>query len=186
VVLPSRVVDYAPALLDELTSAGEVLWCGQGGLPGSDGWVSLHLADTAPLLMPVPDEALALTPVHDAVLDALSGGGALFFRSLADRVPATDDRTLADALWDLVWAGFVTNDTLLPLRNLVGARPRRTAAARPRPGRRGRPVTPLRSGPPSVAGRWSMLPERSGDVTRRAHAAAEALLDRHGIVTRGA
>ncbi|WP_256090266.1 Lhr family ATP-dependent helicase, partial [Actinacidiphila rubida] len=44
-VLPSRVTGYTPAMLDELTSSGEVLWAGAGGLPGKDGWVSLFLAD---------------------------------------------------------------------------------------------------------------------------------------------
>ena len=33
-------------MLDELTATGEVLWAGHGALPGTDGWVSLHLADT--------------------------------------------------------------------------------------------------------------------------------------------
>lgn len=44
---------------------------------------------------------------------------------------------------------------------------------------------PARSGPLTAAGRWSLLPARNSDPTRRAHAAAEALLDRYGIVTRG-
>ena len=44
VVLPSRVADYSPALLDELTSTGDVLWVGQAALPGGDGWLSLHPA----------------------------------------------------------------------------------------------------------------------------------------------
>ena len=184
VVLPSRVVDYSASMLDELTSAGEILWVGQGSLPGNDGWVSLHLADNAPVLMP-PVEPDELGPTHEQLLDALSGGGALFFRTLSDRLGSLDDRSLTAALWDLVWAGRVTNDTLAPLRNLLGSSARRTAP-RARPGRRGRPVMPIRSGPPSAAGRWSLLPERETDPTRRAHAAAEALLDRHGIVTRGA
>ncbi len=51
-VLPSRVPGYTPALLDELTASGEVLWAGQGSLPGNDGWVSLQLADSADLLLP--------------------------------------------------------------------------------------------------------------------------------------
>lgn len=37
-----------------------------------------------------------------------------------------------------------------------------------------------------MAGRWSLLPELEADATRRAHAAAEGLLERHGVVTRGA
>lgn len=44
---------------------------------------------------------------------------------------------------------------------------------------------PSRGGPPTAGGRWSLLPARSSDTTRRAHAAAETLLDRYGIVTRG-
>ncbi len=99
-VLPSRVPGYSPAMLDELTSAGEVVWAGQGGLPGGDGWVALYLADTAPLLMPEPAE-ITLTPVHEAVLDALGDGGAHFFRTLSDRV--NKDVTANDA--DLVTAG---------------------------------------------------------------------------------
>jgi ATP-dependent helicase Lhr and Lhr-like helicase len=186
VVLPSRVADYSPAMLDELTSSGEVLWVGQGSLPGHDGWVALFLADTAPLLMSPVDDDIALTPLHDEVRETLGGSGALFFRTLSDRLASLDDRALVDALWGLVWAGVVTNDTLAPLRVVVGGTGRRNAATRARSGRRGRPVMPARSGPPTAAGRWSLLPDREPDPTRRAHAAAEALLDRHGILTRGA
>jgi ATP-dependent Lhr-like helicase len=186
VVLPGRVADYSPALLDELTSSGEVVWAGHGSLPGGDGWIALYLTDSAPLLLPAVDEdGAARTPVHEQILEALSGGGALFFRTLSDRVGSTDDGTLSTALWDLVWSGAVTNDTLAPLRTRAGGGGRRSAP-RARPVRRGRPVMPSRSGPPTVAGRWSLLPTRETDPTRRAHAAAEALLDRHGIVTRGA
>ncbi|MEW2352732.1 DEAD/DEAH box helicase [Spirillospora sp. NPDC029432] len=184
-VLPSRVQGYTPAMLDELTSAGEVVWAGQGGLPGGDGWVSLYLADTAPLLMPEPAE-ITLTPVHLAVLDALSDGGALFFRMLSDRVNAqvtVNDQDLVAAVWDLVWAGHLTNDTLAPLRSALGSgRP----THRSRTTRRGRPVLPSRTGPPTVAGRWWPLPERETAATLRSHALAEALLDRYGIVIRGA
>ena len=185
-VLPARVPGYSPALLDELTSSGEVVWAGQGALPGGDGWVALYLADTAPLLLPEPAE-ITMTPLHRAVLEALAGGGALFFRMLSDRVNAAGvqagDAELAGAVWDLVWAGLVTNDTLAPLRAVLGSgRP----AHRPRRSRRGRPVLPSRSGPPTVAGRWWPLPEREKDRTRRAHALAEVLLERHGVVIRGA
>jgi ATP-dependent helicase Lhr and Lhr-like helicase len=99
-------------------------------------------------------------------------------------VGSLDDRALSAALWDLVWAGRLTNDTLAPLRAALSGT--RRQASRVRPGRRGRPVMPVRSGPPTVAGRWSMLPDRDNDPTRRAHALAEALLDRHGVLTRGA
>ncbi|MEL3946266.1 ATP-dependent helicase [Streptomyces sp. LNU-CPARS28] len=198
-VLPSRVTGYAPAMLDELTAAGEVVWAGAGALPGKDGWISLYLAESAPLLLP-PPHPLELTALHQSVLDTLSGGYGLFFRQIADQIRATthpdvSDPQLADAVWDLAWSGRLTNDTLAPMRSLLGSgrtagstahRAKRsvprgrygslTAAARPA----------SRTGPPTVAGRWSLLPAREPDPTLRAHALARTLLDRHGVVTRGA
>ncbi len=188
-VLPARVRDYQPAMLDELTATGEVLWAGHGGLPGSDGWVSLHLADTAPLTLPDHGD-LELSEDHRAVLGALEGGGAYFFRQLATTVGSSDDKALSAALWDLAWDGRVGNDTLAPLRALTrGGRsahrlkrtPARVRSSRPRLS-----TTALRSAPPDVAGRWFLLPERESDPTKRAHAVAESLLERHGVVTRGA
>ena len=244
-VLPGRLPGYSPALLDELTAAGEVVWSGTGGLPGGDGWVVLAPASSAPLLLPDPAE-ITMTAVHQAVLAVLDGGGALFFRAVADgvaqwfrgqrlgmadgpagpdgpdgpdgpagtaasapRADRADDRAVASAIWDLVWAGRLTNDTLAPLRTVLAAgRPALAAAPQPagsrqaangsslrmgarggRPGRRpgfGRAILPSRSGPPNVSGRWSLLPPGESDKTRRMHALALALLDRHGIMIRGA
>jgi ATP-dependent Lhr-like helicase len=133
-----------------------------------------------------------LTVLQLQIIDALSDSRALFFRQLCDRIGATDDKAVATAIWDLVWDGRLTNDTLAPLRSLVGSG---RAAHRSRPptprgrygrARIGRPTLPTRSGPPTVAGRWSLLPDRETDPTRRAQALAETLLDRHGVVTRGA
>ena len=99
---------YSPALLNELTSAGEIVWSGAGALPGGDGWLVLAPADGATLLLPEPAE-VSMAELHLAVLEALSGGGALFFRMLTDRVgrparrpePPTDTE-VANAVWDLV------------------------------------------------------------------------------------
>ncbi|MCS0637672.1 ATP-dependent helicase [Streptomyces sp. LP05-1] len=198
-ILPSRVRNYTPALLDELTTTGEVVWAGAGALPGKDGWVSLYLADAAPLLLP-PPHPLELTALHESLLGVLSGGYGLFFRQLAEQLRATThpgitDPQLSEALWELAWSGRLTNDTLAPLRALLGSgrtagstahRARRTV---PR-GRYGtltataRPAS--RSGPPTVTGRWSLLPAPEPEPTHRAHALARTLLDRHGVVTRGA
>ncbi|WP_299057212.1 DEAD/DEAH box helicase [uncultured Nocardioides sp.] len=195
-VLPARVSDYSPAMLDELTASGEVVWSGHGSLAGSDGWVSLHPADIAPLTLPDHEAAAALegSELAEQVLEALEPGGAWFFRQLADAIGSTDDTALAAALWDLVWAGRVSNDTLAPLRALVGGgrtshrsrrAPARTRARRPgRPGRGG-PGAVARSGPPETVGRWAALPALDDDPTRRAHAAAENLLERYGVVVRG-
>jgi ATP-dependent Lhr-like helicase len=188
-VLPARVADYSPAMLDELSGSGEVVWAGSGSVAGNDGWVTLAYADSAPLLLPPPDDEMALTPLHRSVLDALGDGQALFFRSLSDRVGSTDDTALTAAVWDLVWAGHLTNDTFAPLRGLLGgsgAHRAKAAPARTRYRRPGRPTMPSRTGPPAMAGRWSRLPDRDLDPTRRAAALADLLLERHGVVTRGA
>jgi ATP-dependent helicase Lhr and Lhr-like helicase len=185
-VLPVRLPDYSQAWLDELTVSGEVLWSGAGALPGSDGWVSLHLAETAPLTLPDAID-VETTELQRDILVALAGGGAYFFRQLGAAVGSTDDRELAAALWDLVWAGLITNDTFAPLRSFLGgkAAPRRAPRARSYRGR-GQSLAVAQSGPPTVAGRWSLLPLAEGDTTIRAKATAESLLERHGIVTRGA
>jgi ATP-dependent Lhr-like helicase len=200
-VLPARVRDYSPAMLDELTASGEVVWSGRGNLPGSDGWVAFHTLDTLPMSSTPPEE-FDDTELHRAVLATLSRGGAYFFRSLADDVGATlltspsgyapDDASIVSAIWDLVWAGLVTNDTVAPLRTLTGSGKSAHSTKRPAPRSRmyrgrgfARASMPTRAGPPTAGGRWSLLPEPNTDPTLRAHATAELLLDRYGVVTRG-
>jgi len=186
-VLPARVKDYSPVMLDELTASGEVIWSGGGTLPGNDGWLSFHLADTAALTLPEPTGA-ETTELQRSILASLAGGGAFFFRQLSTAVGSTDDKELTAALWDLVWEGLVTNDTLTPLRALLGAtphRPRTVPRTRAYRGR-ARSALPSQGGPPSAAGRWSLLPLAEPDSTVRGVATAELLLERYGVVTRGA
>jgi ATP-dependent Lhr-like helicase len=172
-------------MLDELIGAGDVVWWGVSALSGGDGVVCLAPTDRASLLRRPPtvlDDDLAAT----AVVGALEAGGAQFFRDLADRVgagrtgaPVATDADLVETLWRLVWTGAVTNDGWNALRARIdGARPRPVT-------RRGRPGLPQRSGPPAGAGRWSLLPTLTTDPTAAATAMGQALLDRHGIVTRG-
>jgi len=193
-ILAARLPGYSPAMLDELTAAGEVVWSGAGTLPGADGWLVLAPADTAPLLLPDPAD-ITMTSLHTAVLEQLEHGGGLFFRMLSDRIGAAsallaNDAELATAIWDLVWAGQLTNDTLAPLRIMLGGSGGRPARSQPsprsRPGRPSRLSLPSRTGPPTVSGRWSLRPAAGGDPTVRAHALATTLLDRHGVLTRGA
>ncbi|WP_372457764.1 ATP-dependent helicase [Nocardioides nematodiphilus] len=186
-VLAARVRDYEPAYLDELTASGEVLWSGHGALPGSDGWVSLHLADTADLTLPEP-QPFEASELAERLLETLAPGGAWFFRQLSDAVGATDDAALSATLWELAWAGRIGNDTLAPLRALTRSGTPAHRSRRPAPRTRlagSRPRMPVRTGPPETSGRWSLLPAIDADPTRRAHAAAERLLDRYGVVTRG-
>ncbi|WP_229790483.1 DNA glycosylase AlkZ-like family protein, partial [Mycetocola manganoxydans] len=189
-ILPQRVHDYSPAMLDELTATGEVLWSGAGSLPGNDGWVAMHLAETAHLTLPLvpehqPDE------LQREVLLALGGGGAFFFPQLAEATGAADDASLVSALWELVWAGLITNDTLAPLRTLTGhgGGAHRTQRAAPRSRMyRGRPLSRPSMKTrvaPALGGRWSILPLAEQDATVRTAATAETLLERYGVVTRG-
>ncbi len=183
-VLPARVRDYSPAMLDELTSAGEVLWSGAGSLPGNDGWVQLSPPD---LLLPA-HSAFDPAALHTAIIEALGGGGAYLFRQLTDSLEEDDDSTIADALWDLVWAGRISNDTFAPMRTLVGrGGAHRTTRPPPRARIHGRRVQPrvALKGPPTVSGRWFALPATPTDPTALQLARTQSLLGRYGVVTRG-
>ncbi len=218
-VLPARVPGYLPRMLDELGALGEVAWVGRGSLGRDDGRVAL-VRPGREWLLAAPDGSgggaeAAVRPssaLHEAIRAALRERGALFYRQLHGATGAVADRDLLDALWDLVWAGEVTNDTFAPLRALRWRRPTKDAA------RRGPRVAAL--GPPEAAGRWSLVegaltgPGGSGAAdpvpptaarvaaaggpgrgdagpaaratTERLHAVALALLERHGVVTRAA
>ena len=198
-VLPARVAGYSPAMLDEAMSTGDVLWQGHAALPGDDGWVSLHLADAATLTLLTGDGG-ADGPLHDAIRHALAGGGAFFFRPLLEAVrrggqERVSEKELMTALWDLVWAGEVSGDTIAALRARLGnGRPAHRSRSRgPRRARYGRPGgislgSALASGavtPPDAVGRWTLLPAPDPNPTARMLARAEVLLDRYGVVTRG-
>jgi ATP-dependent Lhr-like helicase len=166
-VLGTRVAGYQSAELDLLCSTGELVWVGAGGLGAHDGRVRLVFRDQAPLLLPPPPDpgdSGADGPLHDALRGHLAERGASFWTDLQTALAAVDlpydDATLLEALWDLVWAGEVTNDTLAPLRARVargssrtasGARSRRAAPALRRLHRQGPPAagrSPLRSARP--------------------------------------
>jgi ATP-dependent Lhr-like helicase len=190
-VLAPRVRDYSPAMLDELLASGEVIWSGGGSISGNDGWIAFHAADSAPLTLAGGVE-IEFADAHRAILDTLAGGGAFFFRQLARN--GNTEQELKTALWELVWAGWVTGDTFAPVRAMVaggpGTRRRATPAHRhrrpPRLSRYSVAHAQTRAADPTVAGRWSALPEPEPDSTLRAHHQAELLLNRHGVLTKGA
>ncbi|WP_207345599.1 crosslink repair DNA glycosylase YcaQ family protein [Arthrobacter sp. E3] len=207
-VLAARVADYSPAMLDELTASGEVLLSGAGSLGSNDGWLSLHVADSAELtLNPAAD--FTAGELQQSILNALSHGGAYFFHQLREMTAegpdlASSDSELTAALWDLLWAGRISNDTFSPVRALLAgghtAHKQKAAPSRLRPARAGRygrlpgrVAGVQRGAPPMGAGRWSLLPvadARAGaaavaTATLRSHALAELFLDRYGVVTRG-
>jgi len=198
VVLPARVSDYHPAMLDELTSSGEVYWVGDGPVGEADGWVRFYTAE----MEPCPPRAEPQTPRAAELLGAFSPGGAYFFDGLLRAVGTERDvRDVhagdVNALWDLVWAGLITGDTFSPLRALAAGgtlkRPRKAAprAHRTRPGQRPtRARGATRLGAPSTAGRWSLVERAPTDTSiaaSRSRLAADVFsqLDRYGVVTRG-
>ncbi len=182
-VLPARVRDYTPALLDELCSSGEVTWRGHGALARNDGWVSFVPAG----LDVASEHGEPDGDLEVAIVAALSDGGGHFFGTLVTRLPGTETE-VGDALWNLVWKGLVTNDTLAPLRARLaaGSTTHRVRAPAAR-GRVGRVTlrTPRRPSAPDLAGRWSLLPTPASDPTVAAVLRAELLLDRYGVLTRG-
>jgi len=191
-ILPSRVKDYNPAMLDELTASGEVVWSGHGALPGRDGWIALQPADAAPLTVPPPEDELIPGSLEATIVHHLAGGGAYFANQLQQLTGAGSEQDVIDALWALTWAGRVTNDTLAPIRTLLagGSQAHRAVRRTPRARLyRGTPMSATRTAapprPPSLGGRWSLLPEPEPDVAVRATANASMLLDRYGVVTRG-
>ena len=167
-VLPARVPGYQPRLLDELGALGEVAWVGHGSLGRDDGRVVLHRPGRELLLgAPAGRREAGLEAPRRHPRAARRAAGASFFRAIqgaAARAGAATERDVLDALWDLVWAGEVTNDTFAPLRALRWKRPAKSGgngARRPRMGR----LTAL--GPPEAAGRWSLVGSGIWDATAR-------------------
>ncbi len=192
-VLPARISGYRPADLDVLCAAGEVVWIGVEALGPRDGRVALYLTGEVARLAPAPREASG--EIAARVRALLAERGALFF---ADLVTATGAfaHDLLGALWELAWAGEVTNDTFAPLRSyLRGDAGRET---RPRRSTLRSPVLKAaahaafrsrRAGPPGSEGRWSLTARpavRPPTETERRAALARALLERHGVLTREA
>jgi len=196
-ILPARVGDYSPTMLDELTSNGEVLIVGAGKAGAADPWIMLLPSDYAAQLAPETD-AEGVSMVQRSILDVLGRGGGFLFVDIAAEAPGTTEET-REALWGLVEMGLVSPDSFAPIRTRLssgGSRSGRTAHRSKRRPTRSR----LRMGrtsfaqaqnaagagtPPDVMGRWSLAVPASTDATSRSVAHGEAWLDRYGVLTRG-
>ena len=178
-ILPARVADYSPALLDTLIAAGEVVWTGSEPVGDRDGRIRLYLADQRVPLTAPPDAASGLLDREARIVAFLARQGASFFGAVHEAAGGGFPQDSVDALWGLVWRGLVTNDTLHALRAYV---------AGPERGRRVARAYRFRSRrllPPSAEGRWSLVETPGpGNPTARAAALTRQLLARHGIVTR--
>lgn len=226
-IFPARVQDYAPGMLDELIATGEALWSGSGPIGEHDGLVALHLSEFAAETLPtppgqvpgqLPEQFNELSDLQQSILSLLADGGAYFARQIAElarplaaamreaahaaapTAPPITMPELRDALWKLVWAGYLSSDTWSTIRAFLGART-------PKPAHKTRTVRrrfagggyrsysfTAKTGMPvattgddaALTGRWSLLPRADIPDTTRALAVAEGLLDRYGVVTRSA
>jgi ATP-dependent helicase Lhr and Lhr-like helicase len=170
-VLPRRVPSYRPEQLDQLCASGELVWVGAGL-----DRIAVFFRDDAPVLGRPSAAAAPEGDAHGAIRAAL-GAGARFWYDLLEATQL-EDAVALPALWDLVWAGEVTNDAWQPLRA-----ERRYQV--PRADRRVRRFSRARAATVTATqGRWSLAAGlfAAGEPDRRA--LAELLLERQGIVTR--
>jgi ATP-dependent Lhr-like helicase len=180
-ILPARVEGYRPADLDVVCAAGEVVWTGVEPLGESDGRIALYLADHHARLADPPREAEG--ELAGRVREALALRGASFFADLLAETGAFSGDLLT-ALWAMVWAGEVTNDTFAPVRGYL-----RGGAKEDRHPRRAHAFRSRRLGPPGSEGRWSLAARpraKAPSDTERLAARARSLLDRYGVLTREA
>ncbi|MEA2481411.1 MAG: ATP-dependent helicase Lhr and Lhr-like helicase, partial [Thermoleophilaceae bacterium] len=185
-VLPRRVGAYSQSWMDQLTAGGEIVWIGAGALGRASGKVAVYFREDAPFLGPPPYKGEApAEALHDALRERLARGASFWTDLLVDVTEAggreIEPAELQDALWDLVWAGEVTNDAWAPLRapRLSLARAARDQGRRF--ARRRRPAAP------QIQGRWSLTaPLFAGAPAHgpRMRALSEIVLERYGIVTR--
>ena len=183
-LLPSRVVDYKPGQLDELCAAGEIVWRGMSTIGTHDARIALYLTDSAPLLCPLPepwetssDSSQDAPSREQQIFALLQAQGALFFDALV-RATGGFREELLSAIWQLVWSGHLTNDTLAPLRSLFQqSSAKKKTQRRRRASFRSRRAQQL----PGSEGRWtvrafSTARPTGGCITNRA-------ADRHGEST---
>jgi ATP-dependent Lhr-like helicase len=180
-VLPRRLGAYSPTWLDQLATSGELVWIGAGPL-GRSGKVALYYREDVRLAGPPPSNIKLELPkgdVHDAIRERLGLAPSFWLDLVAEL--AFEREEIHSALWDLVWAGEVTNDAFAPLRarrlTAVGRdrRPARRFASRRSPAQE------------AIVGRWSMTEQLFRDAPAagpRTRAQAELMLERYGIVTR--
>jgi ATP-dependent Lhr-like helicase len=181
-VLPARVADYRPDMLDTLMAAGEVVWVGVEPLGARDGRIALYLTDHRLRLRP----PVAIEPDVDGraaeILEYLRQNGASFFAAIQQGTGGGFPTETVDALWELVWKGLVTNDTLHALRAYG-----RTEDTRAQRRTRGAPFRSRRLVPRTGEGRWSAVetprPTKTS-ATEWGAAMAQQLLTRHGVITR--
>jgi ATP-dependent Lhr-like helicase len=190
-ILPARVSDYRLGDLDALIASGDVVWVGRERIGDRDGRVALYLADSLGKLLP-PEAEAELSERARRIVEFLERQGANFFAALHQAAGGGYPGDTQEALWELVWAGRITNDTFQPVRSLVQEKDDRAGRRELRDGPPGSPefLRRLRGHSEHSAagqGRWSLVKQRaleSVSPTEWSANMAQQLLARHGIVLR--
>ena len=176
-ILAARIEDYSPFDLDSLISTGEVVWTGIEPIGEHDGRIALYLIDAFSKLRRTTDRE---PPEGREVVIAefLERRGASFFAVLHEGTGGGFPNDTLEAIWSLVWKGWVTNDSLHALRQYT--RSRATS------GRRA--VRSRRIAPAGSEGRWSLVDHLATEIsdTERRMTLAHQLLARYGVLTREA
>jgi ATP-dependent helicase Lhr and Lhr-like helicase len=199
-ILPARIADYEPGNLDTLMAAGEVTWVGVEQIGDRNGRIALYLTESLPLLR-LPEAAAVTGPnvpeqtPHseraEKVVEFLARQGASFFSEIHNSCGGGFPGDTVDALWQLVWAGRITNDTFYSLRQLLRPDDRKRkheAFDDERPGAPGY-LRRLRSRTSTgqAQGRWSLLGQRitvALSPTQWSANISQQILQRNGVVMR--
>jgi len=185
-VLPRRTGAYSQSWMDQLCAAGEIVWVGAGAIGKRSGRVALYFRDDIAEIGPPVARAVAPAQPEHQLLRARIAASPCFFSDLLAELEIPPAQ-LGESLWDLVWAGEVTNDAWAPIRapRLAIAPPRSAARSSRRFAPAHRASRAQTRAP--VQGRWSLtapLFEPAPDPVSRRRTLAELLLERHGILTR--
>ncbi len=170
-------VDTTESAIDSLLLAGHLVWVGTGAIGARDGRIRLFARDSLSKLWHGPTDGYEPGTRATEILSFLTTEGASFFGDIYEGTGGGDPAEALDSLWDLVWSGHVTNDTLQPVRAFTNRRRSSGSGRRPLTGRH----------PDHAGGRWSLTEKLAGSQpppTERHAAWAQLLLDRHGVVTR--
>ena len=164
-VLTSRIKGFDMTLLDGCVRAGTVFW--RAGSSSSNRWLALS-SEPGGLESDERRPRTELTDAQRRIVSFLESAGASFLHRIASSLHESPS-TVGSLLWDLMWCGWVSNDSLSPA--LHGKpRPERWASAR-RPSWGG--------------GRWSLVPAADDDAGEpQLKARLQTVLERRGVLTR--
>ncbi len=169
VILPARLDDYQPALLDALLATGEWVWQGLAG----DRVAFMHKDNVG--LVESASEDSVLDPADVTVLTFLQRGGGWRTNELVEAL-SIGEEALRTSLARLAHNGSITNDAFAPARQF-SREPKAGGGSQRRPGR---PRLPTRR---SVhEGRWSAL--RPSVQGHHAREVIDILLRRYGVIAK--